>query len=67
MSRQASISSSSDVKLDGETKVQAVAGDCIDDAVFRKVETPNPAYKLGKAKSSSAKLGIKRPPGAAMP
>ena len=42
------------VKLDGETKVQAVAGDCIDDAVFRKVETPNPAYKLGKAKSSSA-------------
>ena len=42
------------VKLDGETKVQAVAGDCIDDAVFRKVDTPNPAYKLHKTKSKSA-------------
>lgn len=42
------------VKLDGETKVQAVAGDCIDDAVFRKVDTPNPDYKLTKKKSTSA-------------
>ena len=42
------------VKLDGETKVQAVAGDSIDDAVFREVDTPNPAYKLHKTKSKSA-------------
>ena len=42
------------VKLNGETKVQAVAGDCIDEAVFRKVETPNPDYKLAKKKSTSA-------------
>ena len=42
------------VKLGGETKVQAVAGDCIDDAVFRKVDAPNPAYKLAKKKSKSA-------------
>lgn len=42
------------VKLNGETKVQAVAGDSIDDAVFRKVDTPNPAYKLHKTKSKSA-------------
>ena len=42
------------VKLDGEVKAQAVAGDCIDEAAFRKVSTPNPAYKLGKKKSTSA-------------
>ena len=42
------------VKLDGETKVQAVAGDSIDDAVFRKVDAPNPDYKLTKKKSTSA-------------
>ena len=42
------------VKLDGETKVQAVAGDSIDDAVFRKVDAPNPDYKLAKKKSTSA-------------
>ena len=42
------------VKLNGETKIQAVAGDCIDEAVFRKVETPNPDYKLAKKKSTSA-------------
>ena len=42
------------VKLNGETKVQAVAGDSIDDAVFRKVDAPNPAYKLHKTKSKSA-------------
>ena len=42
------------VKLNGETKVQAVAGDSIDDAVFRKVDAPNPDYKLAKKKSTSA-------------
>ena len=42
------------VKLNGETKVQAVAGDCIDEAVFTKVSTPNPAYKLTKSKTKSA-------------
>ena len=42
------------VKLNGETKVQAVAGDSIDDAVFRKVDAPNLDYKLTKKKSTSA-------------
>ena len=42
------------VKLNGETKVQAVAGDSIDDAVFRKVDAPNPDYKLTKKMSTSA-------------
>ena len=42
------------VKLNGETKVQAVAGDHIDEAVFTKVSTPNPAYKLTKSKTKSA-------------
>ena len=42
------------VKLNGETKIQAVAGDCIDEAVFTKVSTPNPAYKLTKSKTKSA-------------
>ena len=42
------------VKLNGETKVQAVAGDSIDDAVFTKVSTPNPGYKLTKGKTKSA-------------
>ena len=42
------------VKLNGETKVQAVAGDSIDDAVFRKVNAPNPDYKLTKKNSTSA-------------
>ena len=42
------------VKLNGETKVQAVAGDSIDDAVFRKVDAPNPDYKLTKKNSPSA-------------
>ena len=42
------------VKLNGEMKVQAVAGDSIDDAVFRKVDAPNPDYKLTKKKSTSA-------------
>ena len=42
------------VKLNGETKIQAVAGDCIDEAVFTKVSTPNPDYKLTKSKTKSA-------------
>ena len=42
------------VKLNGETKVQAVAGDHIDEAVFTKVSTPNPSYKLTKSKTKSA-------------
>ena len=42
------------VKLNGETKVQAVAGDHIDEAVFTKVSTPNPSYKLTKGKTKSA-------------
>ena len=42
------------VKLNGETKVQAVAGDHIDEAVFTKVSTPNLDYKLTKSKTKSA-------------
>ena len=42
------------VKLNGKTKIQAVAGDCIDEAVFTKVSTPNPDYKLTKGKTKSA-------------
>ena len=42
------------VKLNGETKVQAVAGDSIDEAVFCKVDAPNPDYKLTKGKTKSA-------------
>lgn len=34
-----------------------MAGDSIDDAVFRKVDAPNPDYKLTKKKSTS-KLGV---------
>ena len=42
------------VPLSGEVEVKAVAGDCIDTAVFRKVDAPNPSYKLVKTKSKSA-------------
>ena len=42
------------VPLTGEVKLQAVAGECIDTASFRKVDTPNPGYKLVKTKSKSA-------------
>ena len=42
------------VPLNGEVEVKAVAGDCIDTAVFRKVDAPNPSYKLVKTKSKSA-------------
>ncbi len=40
--------------LQGEVQVKAVAGDKIDEAAFRHVDTPNPAYKLNKTKSKSA-------------
>ena len=40
--------------LQGEVELKAVAGDCIDQATIRKVDTPNPAYKLQKGKSQSA-------------
>lgn len=42
------------VSLSGETHIKAEAGACSDQAVFRKVDRPNPAYKLVKGKSSSA-------------
>jgi hypothetical protein len=35
-------------------ELKAVAGDCIDQTTIRKVDTPNPAYKLQKGKSQSA-------------
>ena len=40
--------------LTGEVHVKAVAGDRIDEAMFRHVDTPNPAYKLNRASSNSA-------------
>ena len=36
------------VPLQGEVRLQAVAGDCTDSAVIRRVRKPNPAYKLRK-------------------
>ena len=36
------------IPLEGEVKLEAVSGDCRDSAVIRHVDTPNPAYKLGK-------------------
>ena len=33
-----------DAPNDGETKLTAVAGECRDEACFRHVDTPNPAY-----------------------
>ena len=35
---------------EGETRVEAVAGECADEAVWRRVSAPNPAYKLIKKK-----------------
>ena len=34
------------VPLDGETKVRVASGECGDEASFRHVNTPNPAYSL---------------------
>ena len=40
--------------LENSVTVKAVAGECTDQASFRKVATANPAYKLVKTKSKSA-------------
>ena len=42
------------VPLEGTVTVEARAGACKDHTVFYKTEAPNPAYRLGKKKSSSA-------------
>ena len=34
------------VPMSAETKVRAVSGECADEAVFRRVSKPNPAYVL---------------------
>ena len=36
------------IPLNGEVKLEAVAGECRDEAAIRYVDKPNPAYKLGK-------------------
>ena len=36
------------IPLNGEVKLEAVAGGCRDEATIRYVDKPNPAYKLGK-------------------
>ena len=41
------------VPLTSSSEVKAVAGDCIDTASFRHVDTPNPSYKLVKTKSKT--------------
>nr|WP_317402171.1 glycoside hydrolase family 2 TIM barrel-domain containing protein [uncultured Gemmiger sp.] len=40
--------------LSGEVELKAVAGECTDQPTIRKVDKPNPAYKLKKGKSTSA-------------
>lgn len=35
---------------EGETRVEAVAGECRDEATWRRVHEPNAAYKLVKKK-----------------
>ena len=42
------------VPLHGKVELNAVAGDCIDTACFRYVDTPNPDYHLKKSNSTSA-------------
>jgi beta-galactosidase len=42
------------VPISGEHKIEAVAGEQKDAAVIRKVDTPNPAYKLSAKSSNSA-------------
>ncbi len=41
------------VKLEKNTKIEAVAGDLKDKAVFRKVDKPNPDYVLKKKKTQA--------------
>ena len=43
-----------ELPLSGEVTLKAVAGDCTDETTIRKVDTPNPAYKLQQGKSQSA-------------
>ena len=40
------------VPLQGEVKLEAVAGDCTDTASIRRVDKPNPAYKLRKGEGN---------------
>ena len=42
------------VPMSAETKVRAAAGECADEAVFRKVSKPNPAYVLKDAGDKGA-------------
>ena len=37
--------------LDGEVELEAVSGECRDDAVICRVSKPNPAYKLSKKRA----------------
>ena len=43
-----------EVTLEAENHLKAVAGSCEDTAVLRKVDKPNPAYKLSVKSSNSA-------------
>jgi len=40
------------VPLQGEVKLEAVAGDCTDTASIRRVDKPNPAYKLRRGEGN---------------
>ena len=40
------------VPLTGELRVEAVSGSCRDEAVFRRADKPDPAYKLPKKKNA---------------
>ena len=42
------------VPMSAETKLRAVSGECADEAVFRKVSKPNPAYVLKDAGDKGA-------------
>ena len=42
------------VPLNSTVEIRATAGECIDTAIFRKVDAPNPSYKLQKSNSTSA-------------
>ena len=40
------------VPLQGEIELKAIAGDCIDTSVIRRVDKPNPAYKLRRGEGN---------------
>ena len=42
------------VPMSSETKIRAVSGECADEAVFRRVSKPNPAYVLKEAGDKGA-------------